>query len=479
MAIYWEVYIYWDNDGGFTREETRLCDYKLVRGRKQFIDSNGNGLQAVEPGLLQITLDNYDGRYDPYNTSSPLYPNVEPGKYIKVGMYKGSPPIHRWRFTGQIDSIEKIGDVTNPQVLITAYDGLKELQNNTITTAILSGSTAAKTGTQIAYMTTSAEWPAIYGTSSIDAGNGIIPYCWANEKTAFHTIKDIADAEAGLFCAKADGSFYFRPRKETTSVYTLDQSVMRKDIVLTSPHKLNRNAAKVYVYDKSTPEATAVKLWRLNDVPLVSTAAGLTVWGRYTYDGNECAGYGMIAPADTTDFKMNNKKDGSGSDRTALWDVTTTYFGEVSKNVISADGASNNHYCVLLKNRGQPIVSDESTYKVYDHSGTAAVRMLTVDNPFIQTSWQSEFYDSFIEQLVATTLRFPIFQMEAQEDEGQFSFDLFDKITLTIAKYGINGDYLVGGIEEEWLTDNGQAVLTTVYTEPDIIVTEPTTLTGE
>ena len=159
-------------------------------------------------------------------------------------------------------------------------------------------------------------------------------------------------------------------------------------------------------------------------------------------------------------------------------DVTTTYFGEVSKNVISADGASNNHYCILLKNRGKPIVSDESTYKVYDHSGTASERTLTIDSPFIQTSWQADFYDSFIEQLVATTLRFPIFQLEAQP-AYQFDFDLFEKINVTIAKYGIDGAYLVGGIEEEWLNDNGQAVLTTVYAEPDIIVTEPTTLTGE
>lgn len=259
---------------------------------------------------------------------------------------------------------------------------------------------------------------------------------------------------------------------------SLDQSVMLKDILLTSPYKLNRNAAKVYVYDKSTPESTAVKLWRLNDVPLVSTAAGLTVWGRYKYSGDDCAGYDMVAPADTTDFKMNTKADGTGTDRTAKWDVTTTYFGEVSKNVISNVNAVNNHYCTLLKNRGKPIVSDESTYKVYDKAGTAATRTLTIDTPFIQTSWQADFYDSFMTQLVATTLRFPIFQMEAQP-ASQFSFDLFDKITVTIPKYSISGDYLVGGIEEEWLTDNGQAVLTTVYTEPDIIVTPPATLAGE
>ena len=696
MALTWTVNFDWTTAGTFDtsrNDALNMVDYRLTRGRRDFINGSGNGLEAVEPGMLQITLDNRDGVYDPYNTSSVLYPKVEPGRFVRVyvgddtlvdhnnikvllhgngvdgggvvdesgkawsgtvttdyykfggacissqaitadhddfilgsndwswdfwvrgcnpeapegvgfpyrfiyqykdvnnyfeitylhgymtftpkiyckqveggvviwdfytegydltgtwehvvvgrhgntplifingtqasvtesttisgktgGNIAGSVIIDTWsgfstngidevrfvngecaytsafetpqqqyfgfdryRFTGRIDSIEKVGDVTNPQVLITAYDGLKELQNNTITTAILSGSTAAKTGTQIAYMTTSAEWPAIYGTSSIDAGNGIIPYCWANEKTAFQTIKDIADAEAGLFCAKADGKFYFRPREATTSVITLDQSVMLKDILLTSPYKLNRNVAKVYVYDKSMPEATAVKLWRMNDVPLVSTAAGLTVWGRYKYSGDECLGYDMVAPADTTDFKMNTKADGTGIDRTSKWNVTTTYFAEASKNVISSDGAVNNHYCTLLKNRGKPIVSNESTYKVYDKAGTAATRTLTIDTPFIQTSWQADFYDSFMTQLVATTLRFPIFQMESQP-ASQFSFDLFDKITVTIPKYSISGDYLVGGIEEEWLTDNGQAVLTTVYTEPDIIVTPPATLVGE
>lgn len=703
MSLSWQVNVDWTTAGTFdTRNDAeRMVDYKLVRGRKQFINSNGDGLQAVEPGLLQIKLDNYDGVYDPYNTSSVLYPNVEPGRFIRVksttndakvllhmdgadagttftdemgktwtaeggavtstaqkkfgtaslkventtsyiwtpasddfwlhdydwtwdfqirmssisgneiytlvnqqqdlnnvftisytadttiphvlglllycktgGILKwqkfyhvttptSTPSTDTWyhlevcrkgdnllaffngnelieidgigtdmtpgtsigyidaplkiggavggtlyidevlfkkgvaehtavftppssaytdfwrdRFCGRIENIDKIGDVYNPQVLITAYDGLKELKEKKVSTAVVEGSTAARVGTQIAYLTTSAEWPSIYGTSSIDAGNGIVEYAWSNEETAFQTIKDLADIEAGLFCARADGSFMFRSREATTASLTLDQAIMRKDILLTSPYKLNRNVAKVYIYDKSTPESSAVKLWKLNDVPLVSTAAGLTVWGRFKYDGNECAGYDMVAPADTTDFKMNNKEDGSGSDRTALWDVTTTYFGEVSKNVISADGASNNHYCILLKNRGKPIVSDESTYKVYDHSGTASERTLTIDSPFIQTSWQADFYDSFIEQLVATTLRFPIFQLEAQP-AYQFDFELFEKINVTIAKYGIDGAYLVGGIEEEWLNDNGQAVLTTVYTEPDIIVTEPTTLTGE
>lgn len=694
MTLYWKMNADWTTAGTFDtsrNDAERMVDYKLVRGRRSFISPDGNGLEAVEPGMVQITLDNHDGIYDPYNTSSVLYPKVAPGRYIDISVTNSStqdsvytkvlmhcngaggainfvdesdkywtnyrygmridqeaykfgggsgkasydsylmtnasedfnlgsgdwswdfwvrftvnesngiyfvrqgdtetsgfeirynfnlekiickesgagandwefscpftdPVLNHWyhicvgrngntplifidgwsqtvtqtisisgktadnhtdnliifetiavnstihpefnfdevrflkgacaytanftpptgeytgvskpRFRGMIDSIKKIGDVNNPQILITAYDGLKELQDNTITTPIISG---GQTGENIKYLTTSAEWPSIYGTSSIHIGFSTIPYMWAEDKSVFQTIKDLADAEGALFCANANGAFYFRPRQTVYPVIAIDQSVMLKDILLTSPHELYRNRAKVPVYYKSLPESSPVKLWKLNDVPLVSTAAGLTVWGRFKYNDENCIGYNMVPPADTTDFLMNNLADGTGTDKTSLWNVTTTYFGEVSKNVISADGANNNHYCTLLQNRGQTIISNEATYMVFDYSGTAAVRRLRIDTPFIQTGWQAEFYDSFMSQLVNTNFRFPVFQMEDQP-EKQFGFDLFDKITLTISKYGINGDYIVGGIEEEWLTDNGQAVRTTVYTEPDIVLTPP------
>lgn len=482
MALSWTVNFDWTTSGTFDarNDANRMIDYKLVRGRQQFIRTDGNGLQSVSPGVLAITLDNHDGTYDPYNTSSPLYPNVRPGKYVRVKVSDGVNTYNR--FCGQVDSIDMIGDVNNQRVIITAYDGLKHLQNTKISTAVIYIftdflGTVVYRKEAVDEILTEAKWPSIYGTSSLgdgyvpptDSGLGYVCF-WANEESAYDTMRNLVDAEAGLFCARADGSFMFRSRSTTaTPGFGIDQTVMRKGISMTWPYKLERNYCKVYVYDKKQPETSAVKLWKLNDVPRIEPTGSLTIWGRYTYNGKSALGYNMVPPADTTDFKMNSKADGSGGDRTSRWDVTTTYFGEASKNVITADpvnppAAAN--YCILLRNRGQPIVSDESSYQIYDYSGTAARRVLTIDNPYIQRTADASVFDTFMSQLTSSTLRFPIFQMESQPDY-QFGFDLFDKLHLDIPKLGVDGDFLVGGIEEDWITDNGQAVLTTVYTEPD------------
>jgi len=477
MALSWKVYFDWTTAGTFDtsrNDAVNMTDYRVTRGRHQFIKENGEGLERVPPGCCQIKLDNRNGEYDPYNTSSVLYPKVEPGRYMTIKVEEGT---YSWyRFTGCVESIETVGGASNPEVLITAYDGLKYLQNTRISTQVYSfgymggaGSPDFSRGGAIAYVSTSAEWPSIYGATAINDSTLVIytPNFWVNEKSAYEAIADIADTEVGLYGCKASGALFYRAREDTTAALTITQADVLKDVDLPMPYNLKRNAAKVYIYAKSTPESSAVKLWKYNEVPLVDTAAGLTIWGRYRYDGRDVAGYGMIAPADTTDFKMNTKPDGTGTDRTAQWDVTTTYFGEVSKNVITADGANVDHYCTLLKNRGYPIDDNESTYVTYDYSGTSSSpRYLIINNPYIQLKNAASVFDSYIQLQAAHTLKYPRFQIEGRPTI-QFAFDLFDPIDIDIAKYGINQTYLVGAIEEEWVSPNGQAVLTTVYTEPE------------
>ena len=483
MALTWKVYFDWTTAGEFDtsrNDALNMTSYRVSRGRHQFIKENGEGLERVPPGYCQIKLDNSTGVYDPYNTSSVLYPKVEPGRYMTIKVEEGT---YSWyRFTGCVESIETVGGASNPEVLITAYDGLKYLQNTRVSTPVYrvidgygTGFAGIKSYTGIIdFISTSANWPSIYGTSSLSSYESaviLIPYFWANEKPAYDAIADVADSVIALYGCKASGALFYRFRKDTTAAISITQATMLKDIDLPMPYNQRRNIAKVYAHGKVTPEATAVKLWRLNDVPRVSKDTGLTVWGRFRYDGRDVAGYDMVSPADGTDFKMNTKADGLGTDKTSLWNVTTTYFGEVSKNVITADGATVDHYCTLLKNRGKPLDEQESTYEIFDYSGTAAKRYLIIDNPYIQYPYGSNVgyfspFDDYIQLQAAHTLKYPRFQIE-DHPSIQFAFDLFDPIDIDIAKYGINQTYLVGAIEEEWLTDNGQAVLTTVYTEPE------------
>src|SRR5512137_2514982 len=47
-------------------------------------DGSAADFEPVRVGTCSIVLDNTTRRYDPYNTASPLYPNVLPGRYVQI-----------------------------------------------------------------------------------------------------------------------------------------------------------------------------------------------------------------------------------------------------------------------------------------------------------------------------------------------------------------------------------------------------------
>jgi hypothetical protein len=102
-SLIWICGVYWD--GSFSGVSEKVKGYELSRGSAYTIAASGGGLEPITIGTLKVTLDNYDDRYNPYNTSSPLYPNVTPGKKIFVDAVAVSTGTHYQRFTGTIVNI--------------------------------------------------------------------------------------------------------------------------------------------------------------------------------------------------------------------------------------------------------------------------------------------------------------------------------------------------------------------------------------
>jgi len=478
MALTWKVYFDWTTEGEFDtsrNDALNMTSYSVSRGRHQFIKENGEGLERVPAGYCQIKLDNSTGVYDPYNTSSVLYPKVEPGRYMTIKVEEGT---YSWyRFTGCVESIETVGGASNPEVLITAYDGLKYLQNNVATTEMQSFHFSDTREDNLSAVLTGADFPSVYGTSSLSSVvPGKIHYFWSGDKDAYSTIAEIADTEAALYGCKNNGQFFYRSRTDTTSAITITQSDVLKDIDLPMPYNLKRNVAKVKYYPMDDSSiGTTVRVWKLLSVPYVGTSAEVTYWSKYksNYNDEECACYSIDEPVATTDYKGNSKADGTGTDRTVFLYVDATNYGNKMSYKITNLSSTAGIYVTLARLRGQAIYFTEQAENNYDRSGTSATRLLTIDTPWMQDQINSYtgyvwagIYDTYIQLQAAHTLKYPRFQIE-DHPSIQFAFDLFDPIDVDIAKYGINQTYLVGAIEEEWLSDNGQAVLTTVYTEPE------------
>lgn len=107
----------WTDVSAYVRHEAGA---QIHRGRPAELDE-------FQPGDFTCTLSNLDRRFDPDYTSGPYYPNVKPGKAIRVrGLWSG---VYYTRFFGFIDSWpqEYADGKVDATVQIEAFDGLTVL----------------------------------------------------------------------------------------------------------------------------------------------------------------------------------------------------------------------------------------------------------------------------------------------------------------------------------------------------------------
>lgn len=462
--IFWAILIDWNGNGSFmddSNEALRCKHVSIDRGRESFINADSTGYEPVPEGTLSITLDNTDDRYNPYNTSSPLYPNVNPGKRIYIYVQNGSTGDEYACYTGTIDDIQP--DIETQTVTITAIDLIKELKDQNISVMVQDAITYKEAAEMVLI---AADVP----TYAVDSNLDSIPYWWVDNKTPYDALQEICDATLGTFFIGADGTakVYNRSRSVASSV-SLTQSEIGRDIMIRQPWEVVRNAVEVKI--NTMIENPIGVIWTLRDKPYVPAGTSLEVWGDYSYNNESCPAINVADPVATTDYTMNSAADGSGTNRTANFTVTKEDFGGSVKVTIT-NGGANAAYVTLCQIKGQAITApDPSTIKRTDPASIALYkqRKFTIDNPWLQTTTTGEALAAVILELHANGRKFPMIKMEARPDL-QFAMDLFDRISLDVAKLGISDAYRVGKIKHEWLHENGQAVLTTLYLEPVVNV---------
>ena len=83
--LLWALRVLWDGTWwGPNEAHGRMKDLTVNRGRQSILAGGDRGLESFAPGEVTAILDNSDGRYDPFNTSSDLYPDVRPGKFVTL-----------------------------------------------------------------------------------------------------------------------------------------------------------------------------------------------------------------------------------------------------------------------------------------------------------------------------------------------------------------------------------------------------------
>lgn len=454
----WGLEIDWDNDGSFNGENDawKLSALSIERGRKYYIRADGRGFETQETGKLDGILENGDGRYDPYNTASPLYPNVQPGRFFRLQVRTPAGNLYPV-MAGMISDIRP-DSAGSKRARLTGEDGVRFLRQS-VSMAVQQN---YRTDEAITDMLAAIGWPAAWG-SDLDIGIDVRPYWWVDKRSAYNEIYDLVNSELGQFYLGADGKATFKNRNAAESVAaTLDGSNILEGIEVARPWEVVRSTVRVWVYPRVL--VSAVEIWRYQEKPSIAAGASLEIWADFTYNNHSVPALTVTTPAATTDYTGNSQSDGLGTDLTANLSVAITTFSKSAKLVITNNGGTT-AYLTRMKLRGNVIDSPNATYQEAQ-SGTDINQTFELDLPWIQSTTVAVGFADYL--LLYLSGRAFVRVTLSGQPETQFGVDLNALVDIDIPDLGIIGTYRVAWLKHTWHDEIGHLVTTEWLLEPFI-----------
>lgn len=465
-ALAWDVSVDWDEDGLFDgNEASRLTGVSINRGRKKLLEAVGQGFEKIPTGSAQVELRNDDGRFDGWNTASPLYPNVGYGKEIKIGVRDLSGSVAPYPvFYGVITDIVPVGYGHDAKVVISASDNMDFLRNTVGRVAMQLNITP---DAAIGYVLDAAGWR--WG-KNLDASTDSIPYWWASgNRQAISEIEELALSFLGYFFIDASGNATFKTRTNISdSAADYLQEKLLKDVDNPQPYELGRNIVRLKVHPRT--QASTGTLWQLvGNTPSILTGASnaLTLFANYTYNNAPVPAINVITPVATTDWLINAQSDGLGSDLTSSCTCTMTDFGDTARLVFTNLSGSTG-FLITPKIRGDAIYEVNASDITYpsDTDTISKPRELVLDLPWQQDINSAVDIANVMGAFYSGNHPMPNIKMQDYPDI-QFSADLFDIVSLALPYLGLTGEsFRVCGIEHQTNNENCQSVTTRIYLEP-------------
>lgn len=456
--LLWALEIDWDDDGVFdgTNEADRMFKLRIDRGKDYYLSGDGMGFDHEQIGVAIITLDNYDGRYDPYNTSGPLYGYLEPGVKFRLWVRNGIGGTDYDVFTGIVADIQPIG--RRGEVDLVLEDGWRWLQDRDVKVSLQESITA---DTAIGAILTAADWP---WSNSLDTGPDTIDYWWTTGKKAKSEIEDLANSGLGNVFVAADGTLkYYNRQKTDDPVMILTEDVLLKDIIMPQPWEFKRNIVTVNVNPRVLQAETDI--WTHNEVITLGAGKSVTLWAKYIYDGANVPAKDVVTPAATTDYTANEAADGLSGDLTGDISVAITKFADTSM-ITYTNGGAGTAYLTLAKLRGKPIsLPNTSAIVEYGTGYATKPRSLEIDLPWQQSYNVGKSLAEVLVDFFEDQQYFPTVLIQGRP-EIQFGLDLYDKVGLRLATWGIDSNFRVGKIAHRFTAGTGQNVITEIKLFP-------------
>ena len=463
--LLWALEVDWDNDGVFdgSNEAVRVVGMRCERGDNYYLSGDGRGFESHGIGIAILRLDNYDGRFDPYNTAGPLYGLLKPGLRVRLRVRDGIGGTDYSVITGIVQDIKPYG--RRGEVDIILEDGWRWLSNRDVSVSLQSDIYADDAIMAIA---DAAAYPFGY---ELDSGPDLIKWWWATGKKAKADIEDIANSGVGNVFIAADGKLkYYSRQRATDPSMTLHEGELLKDIMIPQPWEFQRNIVKLSV--KPRVVQSSQEIWTLNDKPAVTAGKSITIWEPYSYNNARVPATDVITPEATTDYTANSTVAGDGDDKTSDISISISKFAETSKIVYTNNDAAT-VYLTFAQLRGKPINAPNTSLIIEEGTNADTTpRVLELDLP-----WQQDYnigvnLAEYLLDFLQSIQYFPTVLIEGRPSI-QFGLDLYDVVSLTLDEWGVDANFRIGKITHKSLNPTMQLIQTELKLFPIYIPPVP------
>jgi hypothetical protein len=442
--VVWIVNIDWFGAGA-VNESDYVRDVDTIRGRQHYVKPAGSGFEQMRPGKSVLTMDNSNGRFDPYNTDSPLYGYLLPGRKIQISVYDVVTKQTHVRFTGHITDIQPSSGIN--EVTITAEDGIRWLSDAEYSTGVTYSKTVSEA---IDLVLSFVNWPY---QRNIIYTNEPLQVFEPGEGSAINVIQDLAEANIGVFFVDRFGTACFYPISyDVTTSHAIDQSQILREIRIPRPWETVRNKIRIVANRRGKRPGTAV--W--------------TMAGKEHFAAGETKVFGATFKVSdgltVENIIANTQIDGNGVDVSNYFTIGKSDITATECTLTITNNYSTADWLLSLRLIGNAIVSAPENKTDFDATSIATYgpRSFVLNNPWLQDRNFAGAYVTMVKNHLKDSRKDPIIQIQ-QRPDIQYPIDLYDKVVLTSTNLGISETFTVGGIEEKWMSDTGQDVITTLY----------------
>jgi len=511
--LLWAIQVDWDGDGVFdgSNEAGRVVDVRIERGRDNYLNRTGNGFERYAAGTATIFLDNDDGRYNPFNASSPLYQQILPGRFARIGVRDVASDTYHELIRGKIEDIQPFQSGNRALVKIDVVDGQRWLEGRNIKLSYKINNSPPDEAGGSSYIRTYGwwadrilsteganwpddEWPRTYNALTDYLGWGTpgytedfygwLEYGWFWDKDALQAMRELEEAELGTFLHARNGQARF-----LSSHFTYDNLVeiyedeVLRDITTPQPWEIVRNEVTVDLNQINTIESALHENWQIggtnNAAIFVEDGSSVALEARFssaTYNASS-----VVPKLLALSFVINAyaNADGSGTDLSSGFYATFKgglgNFGD-GATVLVFNNSGSGGYLTNLQVKGGFYYTPQTT-AISDEDATSqgiyGSRVLKIDTPWVQHIDYAQTITAFLLSKLKDPQPLPVIKIQTRPDI-QFALDLYvDAVNFISGKLGIDRVYRIGKIMHEWLDETGQHVLTTLKLEPYFAIDAP------